>query len=254
MRLNRFFTERTNLTINSSVKLQDSDIKHIRNVLRLKKGNEIILFNGEKEYLAELNVVGREFVTAHIKKILKVADFSEESGVEITLFQSLLRSNKFDLVIEKTTELGIDNIVPIETEFSQIKRDVALKRLSRWKKVTIAASKQSERVKIPDISEPISFKEAINLKDKFDIVFFFTIPRDNIKESQTTMNLKEFFESNEEKYKKIAYIIGPEGGFSPNEHSLSKNSNLEFVSFGNTILRSETAAIAILSVFKYIFD
>src|SRR5690606_13093614 len=127
MRLNRFYTERKNITLNSSVKLQDSDIRHIRNDLRLKKGDKIVLVNGEKEFLAELRIVGREFVTAKVKKILKVEDFSEESGVDIVLFQALLRSGKFDTIIEKTTQLGIEAIVPVETDFSQMKIDAAKK-------------------------------------------------------------------------------------------------------------------------------
>jgi len=268
MRLNRFFTERTNLTLNSSVKLEDSDIRHIRNVLRLKKGDEIILFNGEKEYLAELTIVGREFVTAKIRKILKVEDFSPEAGVEITLFQSLLRSNNFDLVVEKATELGVEAIVPIENEFSQVKVDVAERRMERWNKIVIAALKQSQRIKVPEIYQPMTFQDSLELRDKFDLVFLFTIPRDNIDESKNTVDLKTFINKNVEEYannsttednkvskpQKVAFYIGPEGGFSPNEHKLGKAANLTFVSFGTTILRCETAAISLLAILKYIFS
>ena len=260
MRLNRFYTERTNLTLNSSVKLQDSDIRHIRNVLRLKKGDEVVLFNGEKEYLAELKIVGREFITAKIKKILKVEDFSEEAGVEITLFQSLIKVANIDLIVEKTTEIGVDAIVPIESDFSQVKLDYVQKKPERWSKISIVAAKQSGRVKIPEIFQPTTFIDSLELAEKFDTVFFFTFPKESIEESLEASDLKEYTAKAGENPKKVAvqpsrvaFYIGPEGGFSPAEHKLAKEAGFKFVKFGNNILRSETASIALLSVLKYIY-
>lgn len=253
MRLNRFYTERTNLTLNSSVKLQDSDIRHIRNVLRLKKGDEIILFNGEKEFLAELKIVGREFITAKIKKLLKVEDFSDEAGVEITLFQSLIKVANWDLIVEKTTEIGVDAIVPVENDFSQVKIDYVQKKPERWSKISIVAAKQSGRVKIPEIYQPITFKETLELKDKFDTIFFFTFPKDNIQESKDCVDLKEYVSKAGENPKSVAFYIGPEGGFSPAEHKLAKEAGFTFVKSGDNVLRSETAAISMLSILKYIY-
>lgn len=258
MRLNRFYTERTNLTLNSSVKLQDTDIRHIRNVLRLKKNDEIVLFNGEKEYLAELKIVGREFITAKIKKVLKVEDFSKEGGIDITLFQSLIKVGNLDLIVEKTTEIGVDSIIAIESDFSQVKLDYVQKKPERWTKISIVAAKQSNRIKVPEIVQPITFKESLELADKFDEVFFFTFPKDNIEESKDTVDLKDYITKVQadggENPTRIAFYVGPEGGFSPAEHKLAKEAGFKFVKFGNTILRSETAAISLLSILKYIYS
>jgi len=255
MRLNRFYTARTNLRIGSSVKLEDSDIKHIRKVLRLGKKDNIILFNGEKEFVAELKIVGAELITAKIIELRKEEDFSNENKVELTIFQCLLRSGKFDFIIEKTTELNIDNIVPVESNFSQTKLDIAKKKTERWNKVAIAAAKQCERITIPNISLPIEFKEISHILKDFDKIYFFTIPRANINISLKTLKLqKALINKGNTLIKKVAFLIGPEGGFSPGEHILANEWGLDFVTFGETILRSETAAISVTSILQFIYN
>lgn len=245
MRLNRFYTERTNIREGSSVKLPDSDINHIRKVLRLKKGDEIIVFNGEKEFLAELNIVGSEFVTVRLKQQLRAEDFSDESKVEITLFQGLLRAGKFDDILEKVTELGVDFIVPIQCEFSQSKVENAVEKIERWNKILIAASKQTERIRIPELIQPMTFKESLEHVKEFDVVYFFTTKQDTINK------LKK---SDKPNIKKVGFFIGPEGGFSPTEHKLAKESGLEFYSMSNTILRSETAAIFGTGILNFLYN
>ncbi len=258
MRLSRFYNERKNLRVGSSVKLGDSDINHIRKVLRLKKHDKIILFNGEKEYLADLYLITNSVVMVRLEEELVEKKEQNTNKVSITLFQCLLRAGKFDFIIEKATELGVDNIIPVEAEFSQSKIDAAASKIDRWNKVSIAAAKQSERITIPQILNPINFKDIENVLDEFDAIYFFTIPRKNIKESLEAINLKDIEsglkESDMHSLKRIAFVIGPEGGFSPTEHSLANQWKLKFVKFGNTVLRSETAALAILSVLQYIFN
>src|SRR5260221_7694992 len=180
MRLNRFYIERLNLRVGSSVKLNDSDVKHIRKVLRMQKGDNIIIFNGEKEFLAVLKVVSNEAVMAELTELLKNEDFSMEDRVEITLLQSLLIAVKYDFIIEKATELGIDNIVPLEAEFSQSKKIDAERKLERWKKVVIAAAQQSERDSVPELIQPITFKDLAELKSNFDKLYLCTILREKI--------------------------------------------------------------------------
>ncbi len=252
MRLNRFFVDRKNLRESSSVKLEDSDINHIKKVLRLGKGDKIILFNGEKEFLAELKIVSSEVVMAKIVEILKDTR-GDSKKTEIALFQSLLRAGKFDFIIEKATELGIDYIIPVEAEFSQSKLDVAVRKIDRWQKVATASAKQSERIGIPQFQEPIKFARIKEYLNDFDLVLFLTIPRKNIPSSQESINLKEIQDSFKDA-KRIAYIIGPEGGFSPTEHKIASEWGLKFVKYGDTVLRSETAAVAILSVLRYILN
>lgn len=250
MRLNRFFTERENIRLGGSVKLPDSDINHIKKVLRLKAKDQIIIFNGEKEFLAELTKVTNHFVTAKLTKLLRKEDFSFEERVEITIFQSLVTAQKFDLILGKVTELGVDNIIPIETEFSQIKIDKLPNKLDRWRQIILASCKQAELIKVPEVYEPIKFSEASKIKEEFDIIYFFTIPRETIIESKLTKKL----EKSQNPVKKIAFFIGPEGGFSPTEHEKAKKWGFEFVSLSDTILRTETASIAAMSILRFLYS
>ena len=254
MRLNRFYIERLNLRVGSSVKLNDSDVKHIRKVLRMQKGDNIIIFNGEKEFLAVLKVVSNEAVMAELTELLKNEDFSMEDRVEITLFQSLLRAGKYDFIIEKATELGVDNIVPLEAEFSQSKKIDAERKLERWKKVVIAAAQQSERVSVPEIIPPITFKDLAELKSNFDKLYLCTISREKIVSSLNAKDIHELSGIDKKEIKKVGFIIGPEGGFSPSEHEFASKLGIEFIKWNNMVLRSETAAISILAVFQFIFN
>lgn len=251
MRLNRFFTKRENLTLGSSILLEEEDTNHIKKVLRLSKGDQIIIFNGEKEFLAELTLVSKEAVMADIKKLLRQEDFSGENRVEITLIQSLLRSGKFDFVVEKATEIGVDYIVPLEAEYSQMKAKDAEKKLERWNKISLGASKQSERIRIPEITAPITFTEISKIVDEFDKVYLFTIDRDSLKDIS---EIKPLSKEIDIKAKHVAVIIGPEGGFSPGEHKLAKDFKFEFVSVGKTILRAETASIVALGIVNFLYN
>ncbi len=248
MRLNRFYTERQNLRINSSVKLPDSDIDHIRKVLRLQSGDKVIIFNGVEEYLAELKLVTREFVTAKLVELLKTEKNSTKE-TQVTIFQGLLRAGKFDLIIEKLTEIGIDNIIPVECEFSQTKKENAAAKVSRWSKVALAAAKQSERISLPLVLDPIDFKDILKVKNDFDKVLMFTLPRNNIKESLDAIELSKDVIGTA---KNVAVLIGPEGGFSPTEHKIATENGFTLVKSSDSVLRSETAAIVFSAIVKFL--
>lgn len=248
MRINRFFIKRTHLTKHSSVRLEDSDIKHIRKVLRLKKGDKIQLFNNEREYLAELAIVSNDFITAEILEEINKVD---NDKIQLTLFQGLLKSGKFDFIVEKATELGVDQIVPVECEYSQMKSDSAQGKIERWNKIAVSASKQSERIKLPQITDPIKFNDIETLAKKFDRVILFTIPREKIVEEFEVKPLAEF---KKDKSKNVAIIIGPEGGFSPSEHKLAKSLNIEFFSISQSVLKSETASIVALGLMGFLLN
>lgn len=250
MRLNRFYTERQNLRINSSVKLSDSDIDHVRKVLRLQKGDKIILFNGTEEYLAELKFVTREFVTAKLLELLK-SESNQSETKSLTVFQALLRAGKFDLIIEKLTEIGVNNIIPVECEFSQTKSDAAAKKVDRWNKVALAAAKQSERISLPQVLDPIEFNDILKVKDDFDKIILFTFPRQSVPESNTAIELSVDILKD---CKNVAILIGPEGGFSPKEHKLAIENGFVFVKVGTNILRSETAAIVFSGIVKFLMN
>jgi 16S rRNA (uracil1498-N3)-methyltransferase len=253
MRINRFFSPRDNITVGSSVKLEDSDNNHVKKVLRLKKGDAIIIFNGAKEYLAELDLVQKDTVKATVTKLLRKEDFSKEGKVEVTLIQGLLKAGKFDFIVEKATEIGVDNIVPLEAEYSQMKIDVAEKKINRWTKIAITAAKQSERIRIPEITTPARFEDLAKIKDDFDMVLFCTIPREKIKASLFLQDLKELSLKTDE-LKHVALLIGPEGGFSPGEHEMAKDMGFKFITLGENVFRAETASIYGLSVLNFLLN
>jgi 16S rRNA (uracil1498-N3)-methyltransferase len=246
MKLNRFYTERKNLRERSSIKLNDSDIEQIRKIFRLQRGAQVIIFNGEKEFLAELTLVTKEVVMAKILEVMK--DFRyDDAKVEYTVFQSLLGSGKVDTIVEKLTELGINNIVPMAAEYSPMKLDYAHKKIERWEKLSIVASKSSQRQNISHILEPIQFIQIKDFVKDFDLVLVCTTPAGKTKDIVDIKDLKL-----EGDIKKVAFLIGPEGGFSPGEIKIAEELALKFIKLGNNTLKSDTAAVAVFSVLKYI--
>lgn len=248
MQLRRFLTERTNLRVGSSVKILDEEAYHIRKSLRLQPEDEIILFNGEREFRARLKIVSKDVVMADIVEVL-----SEEStdGVRFTLIQSLIRAANFELVLQKVTELGVDNIIPIFTEFSQINLPQVDNKLARWQKIIVEACKQSERISIPQVQPPVEFKDLQPLLAEFDLVLLFTLERESVTKVKGVKPLAELV-GKIKSSKKVAYLIGPEGGFSPNEHKRAAEWGLEFVKLEGNVLKAETAAIAAQAVLSYI--
>ena len=242
MQLRRFLTERTKLRVGSSVKILDEEAYHIRKSLRLQPDDEIILFNGEKEFKARLKIVSKDVVMADIVEVLNSQ--SNSSQTKFTLIQGLIRASNFELILQKTTELGVDNIIPIFTEFSQINLPQIENKLARWQKIIVEACKQSERITIPQITGPIEFKNLKNILTEFDLVLFFTLERESVTKIKTVKPISEFTEQIKQA-KQVAYLIGPEGGFSPNEHKLAAEWGLELVTLGGNVLKAETAAIAI---------
>lgn len=253
MQLRQFYTERHNLTVGSSVKLSDEEAEHVRRSLRMSTGDKIVLFNGERKYLAEVNVVTKEAVTAIVREVLEV---NSEPERQVTLLQSLIRAYNFELVIQKATELGIDNIIPLSTEFSQVKAERVDQKLDRWNKISIEACKQSERINLVNIYSPISFNdvEKLDLLSEFDLVFICEVPRLTTSKLVDVKPLASF--TDEIKLaKNIAIFIGPEGGFSPTEiQTATKWEKIKFVSLNKNVLKSETAAIAVVSFISTVLN
>lgn len=240
MRQPRVFSPRQNIRVGSSVKLEDLDVYHIRSSLRLRKGDEIIIFNGNREFLAELNIVRKDFITAKVKSIVKDEKWLAKRS--FNLYIGLLKAGKLDNIIKMLTELGIDKITPVQMEYSQVKKDsVSDTKIARWNNLAIAASKQCKRISVPVIAEPIMFDDLLTLlkAEENKLVFLPNVSTNNI--SKITEN--EF---------DINYIIGPEGGFSPGEILKLEEIGCIQVTINENVLRSETAAVSALSVLKYL--
>jgi len=245
----QFFIQSENIKDKTVFITNISDINHIHKILRLGKNDKLILTDN--------NGIIYETV------ILKVADNSIETIIlssfksnrllktNITLAQSILKSVKQDIVIQKATELGVNTIIPLITKNTVVKFDNEKdknQKIQRWQRISYEASKQCQRPGIPQIDSILSLEELVKLD--FDIKFVCV-------ERDADLTIKEFLlksKQNKPNANDILVIIGPEGGWSDNEFSLFKKNNIARLSLGNLILRAETAAITSISNVVYEYE
>lgn len=242
------FYIKENQIINNKVHMVGEDVNHIKNVLRYKIGDTLDVCdeNGIRYHTKILNMSTESIVL----EIFEVSEETTESNIKVTLFQGLPKSDKMDLIIQKCTELGVHEFVPTITERVIVKLDEKSekKKIERWQKIAKEAATQSGRQKIPHIENIINLKNSIEKLSKYDIVI---VPYECEKENYIKNTLKKMDES----LKKIAIVIGPEGGFSDNDINLLSNlKNLKKVSLGPRILRTETAGFATLAMLMYELD
>jgi 16S rRNA (uracil1498-N3)-methyltransferase len=227
---------------NGLLEVKGDEVKHIRKVLRLKPGDEIVVFNGMgKEYEGRIVKEGRSSIEIMIQNTF----ISEkESHLEITLAQSLLKGEKMDYLVQKATELGVKEVIPFFSSRSipRLEKSVSLRRWRRWEKIAVAASKQCGRAVVPKIGSLQNFSNMLkNISpDSLRLVLW---EREGAK-------LKEVLERSKEKGK-IFFIVGPEGGLCQEEIGLAKENGFIPVTLGRRILRSETASLCFLSVLQY---
>ena len=224
------------------------DVKHIKNVLRYKIGDVLdICDESGTRYKTKID----DFDNNKIKlKIIEISSETTEPNINVTLFQGLPKSDKMDMIIQKCTELGIKEIVPVIMDRVIIKLDEKneAKKQERWQKIAKEASKQSGRQVVPIIQNATNLKNIIENLSKYDIVI---VPYECEKDHM----LKKVLQNGENKFKNIAIIIGPEGGFSDDDIKiLSECKNLTKVSLGSRILRTETAGFATLAMIMYELD
>lgn len=216
------------------VELVDKDLLHqLISVFRAKLGDEIILLdNSGFEFKGMIKGIGKEEVLVNIIDKTK----KEDVKVGVSVFQSLIKKDNVELVLEKCTETGVVRFVPILAERS-VKSNLNFERLN---KIAKEASEQSGRVKMPQISEIIGFKKAVSMSsEEKDVVnFIFHEESDYCCDRLSCAFLQHFKD-----VKKINIFIGPEGGFSDEEVELAKKGGFYVLSLGDLVLRSETAAI-----------
>jgi len=216
------------------VKIAGSQAKHL-SVLRVKKGEIIKAFDGlgYKYDCKILHIKKNIFVVTKLNKVPCTA----ESPVSITLVQGIAKGDKMDLIIQKATELGVNNIIPLITDRSMVKHTT---KVERWRKIALSAAEQSCRGKIPEINEPLSFDRFLE-KRHIGIIFYEEGKKRNLKHT-----LKNFKDS-----KDISLLIGPEGGFSKAEVDAAVEKGFIEASLGPRVLRTETAAIKAISIIQY---
>lgn len=237
---------------NDIIKIQGQDVNHIKNVLRKKVGDEIIICNSDKEYtyLCDITKIEKESIECNIVRGLE--DF--KSNIKVTIMQGLPKKDKMDLVIQKSVELGCYDIQPVDMERCIVKYDEKdkKKKIERWQKVSEVAAKQCDRNFIPKVNNIMKLKNICNLLSEYDIVILAYEKEEKIKLKEALKMIKEKYGENEIK---IAVIIGPEGGISLKEVEMIKeNDNVVTVTLGKRILRTETVALNILSIIMYELD
>ena len=227
------------------LRITGSDYNHIRNVLRMKPGEEIAVSNGEDD--REFRCRVESFTDAEV--ICSLA-FIKEGGMElpakVTLFQGLPKADKMELIIQKTVELGVYEIVPVAMNRCIAKLDEKKEksRIARWQGIAEAAAKQSKRGIIPKVSAVMRMKDAIAYARDFDVKL---VPYELADEMAKTKQIIESVKPGQ----RIAIFIGPEGGFDPAEIEEALGADMTAITLGKRILRTETAGLTVLSWLMY---
>lgn len=225
------------------------EVNHIRNVMRLKPGEEIsVSIGGDgKEYRYGIESYTEDSVLCRLRF---VKDKEVELPVKVLLFQGLPKADKMDLIVQKAVELGAAEIIPVSMERCVVKLDAgkAAKKTARWQTIAESAASQSRRSIIPRVLAPMSMKEAVEYaKEQTEVrVIPYELQEDD-------GSVKQYLESLREG-QSVSIFIGPEGGFAPGEVELAKEAGIRPISLGRRILRTETAGLAILSWLIYILE
>ena len=244
----RFFTNSNQIDIaNKTALITGSDFNHIKNVLRMKEGDEVsVMVPGDgNEYRCEIASFTDEEVRLTIR-FVKESDV--ELPCEVVLYQALPKSDKMELIITKSVELGVTKIVPVATKRAVVKLDSERsgKKIARWNAISETAAKQSKRAIIPQVANIMSMEEALSDCADFEVKI---IPYE--LSDPDLMNRTRDVIAGITPGKKVAVFIGPEGGFTEEEINLATDAGCEPVTLGHRILRTETAGIVVLSWIMY---
>ena len=247
--MQRFFVEPHQIDEEAhQIHITGTDVNHIANVLRMKQGEEVwISDGGQKEYRCAIEAFSADEVLLHI---IYAQEPDYELPSRIYLFQGLPKADKMEYIIQKNTELGAKQIVPVEMVRCVVKLDSKKegKKIERWQKIAESAAKQSGRDLIPTVEMPIDINNLCEKIKDFDAVI---LAYEEEKENTLKNELKKLDET---KNLKIGVIIGPEGGIDKTEIEKLANAGAKVVTLGKRILRTETASISIMSNIVYEFE
>ncbi len=222
------------------------EIHHIKNVLRLKKGQEVYLFDGQGTE-AQCNIIKISNTSVKFKILKKIKNL--EKKTHIVLACAIPKKSKFESIIEKCTELGVDEIIPLNTKRTEVKilEKNLNKKMNRFKEISINASKQSKRNILPIIHPIATLKTALNQLDDTSIGFIGWL------ESQKK-EIKDLVTQELKLKSRIIFFIGPEGDFTPEEISLATEAGCIPISLGKTTLKVDTAAISVIAFSNFIIN
>jgi len=241
----RFYVTSQGITGDKITITDKSQVHHIHNVVRLKAKEEVVVFDDRSnEYKTEIVKSSSQSIILKIKERKKN---TIRKKAFITIACAIPKKSKIDDIIDKLTQLGVDRIIPLETERVIVNLDEKKKgaRLERWKKIAQSASLQSQRNNLPIIDPVRNLKEVLSCAQGFDLKLIPTL----LGERESLKNI-----ITKSKYKNILVLIGPEGDFTQEEVALAKQAGSIPVSLGDLVLRVETAAIAVVSFIRFYAD
>ena len=236
----RFYAEPTEID-GSLVSLSKEETHHLVHVLRLKPGDEVSVFDGRgNEYRCSFRGEHRSHAELEVTEPLTDV---VESPLLLTLAQSVLRSDKFDLIVQKATELGVSRIIPLATEHSNVRfsRDKEDARLDRWRRISLEALKQCGRRRLVEIAAPMTVTKLTEAEDSGLLLVFSEKGGSSIAAALRqagTLNA-------------LTALIGPEGGWSDAELTFLEGRGATAVSLGPRILRTETAALVAITLIQH---
>lgn len=246
--MHRFYTDKGYLNhADKNVTITGEDVNHIKNVLRLKCGDEILVSDGEgTDYQCRISELNADSVVADIEDVFRN---SAELPVKITLFQGMPKSDKLELIIQKAVELGVTEIVPLMTKRTVVKIEdkKAGKKLERYNMIARSAGKQSGRGVIPEVKAFMTFKEAIGYAKELDMNI---IPYEDARGMEYARQVIQEIKGK----KSLGIFIGPEGGFAKEEVEQAMEIGAKCITLGNRILRTETAGLTVLSIIMFALD
>ena len=241
----RFFIDK-NLISDGVATLTGDDAHHISRSLRMKQGEELTLCDGDGcDYLCRIDSISDKSVVCSVEKCVPSA---AEAPYKATVYQALVKGDRFDTVIQKSVECGAVRIVPLITKRCTVKleRSDYAKKCSRWQKIAEEAAKQCGRGIIPKVEEPVSFKEMLSNLTESDLPLFCY--------ENATYSIKDAVGKVTGVPENVAIVIGPEGGFEAEEAEAVLDSGAIPVSLGTRILRTESAAPFVLACLSFAFE
>ena len=241
--MDRFFVDKSNIDLeNGTCIIEGEDVKHISKVLRCKVGEKLeICDKDNSEYVCEITDISKNQVDLNI---IEKNEIKRESDLKVKLYQGLPKSTKMEFILQKLTEVGVDEIILVSTKRSVVKVDDKKegKKLERWERIIYEAAKQSKRGKIPTLRGVLSFDEALEDMKNNDMNI---CPYENEK----TVSIKRAIRGSD--INNIGIFVGPEGGFEEEEIQTLQDIDSKVVSLGPRILRTETASVVASSIVLY---
>ena len=241
--MHRFFIQHSQIQ-GSRLYVEGPDVNHIKNVLRMKRGDQVMVSDGEgMQYLCALESFADGLVWFEIVDTWKE---NRELSSKLYLFQGLPKSDKMELIIQKATELGVYEVVPVVTGRTVVRLDEkkAQKKTARWNAIAESAAKQSGRSRIPRVREAMTFSEALASAGELDVLL---IPYEKAEGMEATRQVIEGIRPGQS----VGIFIGPEGGFEESEVEQAVALGAAPVTLGRRILRTETAGFVVLSMLLY---